>query len=121
MSQHAVLGTNRPASQGKLRQRPAFVLTETVLVLGMIAASIVVMSPAVHFAGQAARQAKLDQAAQVPGGKLARYRGNEAVEFGQPLVISSGLCHGPITASFLKTGSWAQLLNPTYDDATNLN
>ncbi len=121
MSQDAVLGPGRQTQQGKWRQRPAFVLTETVLVMGMIAASIVVLSPAVHFAGQAARQSKLDRAAQVPTGKLARYRGNEAVEFGQPLLISSGLCHGPITASFLKTGSWAQLLNPTYDDATNLN
>ena len=121
MSQHAVPGSNSQTVQGKWRQRPAFVLTETVLVMGMIAASIVVLSPAVHFAGQAARQSKLDRAAQVPTGKLARYRGNEAVEFGQPLLISSGLCHGPITASFLKTGSWAQLLNPTYDDATNLN
>ncbi|MDB5335482.1 MAG: hypothetical protein JWN70_1101 [Planctomycetaceae bacterium] len=118
MAQHSVLGFHQHTTQGKARDRRAFVLTESLIVMGMIAASIVVLSPAVHFASTAARQSKLDLASRT--GKLAQYRGHHE-DSSQPILFSSGLFKGPVSSSLLNTGSWAPLLAPSYDEATNLN
>ncbi len=118
MSQPSTSGFHQHTTQGKARDRRAFVLSESLVVMGMIAASILVLSPAVHFASEAARQSKLDQ---TPGvGKLARYRGHEE-DSSQSILFSSGLFNGPVSSSLFNGGSWAQLLAPSYDEATNLN
>lgn len=118
MAQHSIPGFHRQTTHGKAHDRSAFVLTESLIVMGMIAASILVLSPAVHFASEAARQSKLDR---TPGvGKLAQYRGHEE-DSSQPILFSSGLFKGPVSSSLLNGGSWAQLFAHSYDQATKLN
>lgn len=117
MSQQSQLGFARFTSPEKSVNRPGFVLTEMLVVLGMIAASIAVMSPAVYRAGEVARQSKAARSASTAG--LAQYRGYAFEDSAPVTLVSADLLRGLVSSSYLNMnglapGSWALLGSVDY-------